>query len=100
MATADDHEIRPIADLDHWQLSHADQDLRGKLLIDRHGARVGVVSDMLADVQQERIVALKLEDARIINVDAVAVRDGVPVLTTDLDTLPPAPSEWVSAARR
>ncbi|OWK28126.1 hypothetical protein [Sphingomonas dokdonensis] len=100
MTTANDHEIRPLDALDHWKLSDADQDLRGTLLIDRHGARVGVVTDMLADVAQERIVALRLEDERIVNVDAVVIRDGVPVLTTDLHTLPPAPTEWAPVTRR
>lgn len=89
---ATEHQVRKLASLDDWQLEHADQDLRGKMLVDLQGQEIGRIDDMLADLDQEKIVALRLNDDRIVNVDSVDIREGVPVLTMGRESVPmPAP---------
>ena len=86
------HDVRQLAGLDEWQLEHDDQDLRGQMLITSDGQNVGEVDDMLADLDEERIVALRLTDGRIVNIDAVDLRDGRPVLLVDTAHVAPAPA--------
>ena len=88
MATAHHHHVRKLASLDDWELEHPDQDLRGKMLVDHQGQEVGIIDDMLADTDKEKIVALRLRDDRIVNVDAVDIRDGRPVLTMGREGVP------------
>lgn len=82
------HDIRKLACLEDWQLENSDQDLRGKTLVDLQGHEVGRIDDMLADLDEEKIVALRLHDNRIVNVDNVDIRNGVPVLTVGAADLP------------
>jgi len=87
-------DIRKLASLDNWELENADQDLRGKTLCDLQGREIGRVDDMLADVHEERIVALRLHDDRIVNIDSVDIRDGRPVLTIDPNRVPAPPADF------
>ena len=86
------HEVRKLTGLDDWQLEDSDQDLRGKMLMTADGRDVGKVDDMLADVDQQRIVAIRLHDGRVVNIDAVDIRDECPVLMIDQAHVPPAPA--------
>lgn len=86
------HDVRKLAGLDDWQLEDDDQDLRGKMLVTADGQNVGQVDDMLADLEDERIVALRLDDGRVVNIDTVDIRDGRPVLLVDTGHVPPAPA--------
>ncbi len=89
----DHHQIQNLAGLDHWQLEDSDQDLRGRMLKTPDGKNVGEVDDMLADIDSERIAALRLVDGRVVNINSVDLHDdGNPVLLVDTDTVPPAPS--------
>lgn len=81
-----------LASLDDWELEHSSQDLRGQTLVTPDGKPIGRVDDMLVDTDRERVAALRLEDNRIINVDAVDIRGGKPVLLTPADRLKPAPA--------
>ncbi|MET1756607.1 YsnF/AvaK domain-containing protein [Novosphingobium sp. RD2P27] len=80
--------VRKLACLDDWQLEHPDQDLRGKTLVDLQGREIGRVDDMLADLEDERVVALRLHDNRIVNIANVDIRGGRPVLTADAAQIP------------
>lgn len=80
--------VRKLACLDDWQLEHADQDLRGKTLVDLQGREIGRVDDMLADLEDERVVALRLHDNRVVNIANVDIRDGRPVLIADAAQIP------------
>lgn len=86
------HDVRKLAGLNDWQLEDSDQDLRGKALMTSDGREVGKIDDMLADTDAERIVGLRLDDGRVVNVDSVDIRDGVPVLLVDTAHVPPAPA--------
>lgn len=82
------HDVRKLASLDDWQLEDSGQDLRGKTLYDLRGGEVGRVDDMLADLHDERVVALRLHDDRMVPIDHVDIRNGHPVLTADPARLP------------
>lgn len=88
---AKEHGVCKLAGLDDWQLEDSDQDLRGKMLMTTDNHEVGKVEDMLADLDQQRIVALRLVDGRVVNIDAVDIRDGCPVLMGD-QAMAPAPA--------
>lgn len=83
-----------LASLDDWELEHSSQDLRGQTLVTPDGRPIGRVDDMLVDTGRERVAALRLEDDRIVNVDAVDIRDGKPVLLTPVAGLKPAPANF------
>lgn len=81
-------KVRKLASLDDWQLENSHQDVRGKTLVDLQGRSIARIDDMLADLDKEKIVALRLKDDRIVNVDNVDIRDGQPVLTVDPGHVP------------
>lgn len=87
-----EHGVSKLAGLDDWQLEDSDQDLRGKTLMTTDKREVGKVDDMLADLDQQRIVALRLTDGRVVNIDSVDIQDGCPVLMGDQAKMPPAPA--------
>ncbi len=86
-----DQHAYKLSGLDDWQLEDSDDDLRGKTLMTDNGQKVGEIDDMLADTDQQRVVALRLTDGRVVNIDAVDLRDGQPVLLGDAAAMPPAP---------
>ena len=43
--------IKPLAELEDFELLDSDQDCRGWTVVDAAGRRVGTVSDMLADTE-------------------------------------------------
>ena len=85
------HDVRQLAGLDEWQLEDADKDLRGHMLKTPDGEDVGKVDDMLADMKEERITALRLEDGRLVNIEAVDLIDGHPVLFGESGNIAAAP---------
>ena len=87
-----EHGVSRLAGLDDWQLEDSDQDLRGKMLMTADKHEVGKVDDMLADLDQQRIVALRLADGRVVNIDSVDIQDGCPVLMGDQARLSAAPA--------
>lgn len=82
------HDVRKLSGLDDWQLEDSGEDLRGKTLMTNDGREIGEIDDMLADRDAERVVALRLADGRVVNIDSVDMRDGVPVLIVDQTTVP------------
>ena len=87
------HDVRQLAGLDDWQLEDSAMDLRGKMLRTSDGEDVGIVDDMLADLDEQRIAALRLQDGRIVNIDTVDIRDELPVLFTEPGNVPAAPHD-------
>ncbi|WP_188054317.1 MULTISPECIES: hypothetical protein [unclassified Sphingosinithalassobacter] len=77
-----EHDVRELDGLDKWELKHPEQDLRGKQLMSPEGQQMGRIDDMLADLNREEVIALRMEDGKIVNVDNIDIRDGVPVLVT------------------
>lgn len=94
MTQRDTHQPAKLASLKDWKLEHSSQDLRGKALYSANGQEIGRVDDMLADTDEERIVALRLHDNRIVNIDHVDIRDGKAVLMTPDSSLPAARADF------
>ncbi len=57
--------------IDGWDLVYDEQDARGRDAVDASGAHLGKVTDMVADTEAQRIVALVLEDGTEIDADRV-----------------------------
>lgn len=76
VGTMERHDVERLASLDDWELADEDQDLRGKALHAADGRVLGRISDMLVDLDQERVVALRLENQQVVDVDRVDIRDG------------------------
>ncbi len=62
------------SDLDGWDLVYDEQDARGREAVDSDGTRLGEVTDMVADTDAQRIVALVLDDGTHIDADRVELQ--------------------------
>lgn len=65
----------PLSELDDWQLTDDDQDIRGCDVVDASGAVVGTVSELIADTEAERIVALLLTTGAEIPASSIDIGD-------------------------
>ena len=81
-------DLYKLKGLDHYELEHESQDLRGQTLCTPDGKPIGRVDDMLANTDSERVEALRLDDDRVIDIDHVDIRDGKPVLLVPHDKVP------------
>lgn len=70
-----DH-LKPLAELDDWQLEHESQDVRGHRVTGADGQSLGTVREMLVDRDGERVAAITLSDGRTIPVEDFEIRDG------------------------
>lgn len=53
---------KPLSQLDDWEITDADLDLRGRMLLDQMGRPVGRIAEMVVDTDNERIDAIVLEE--------------------------------------
>ena len=60
--------------IDGWDLVYDEQDARGRDAVDADGTRLGQVTDMIADTDAQRIVALVLDDGTHIDADRVELQ--------------------------
>lgn len=81
-STRDLDNLEPISRLADWHLEDKAHDLRGQTLLNRNGRPLGRIADMLVDVKQRRVAALRLDDGFVVDVDDVDIHDGNPVLMT------------------
>lgn len=79
---SDPRDYESLARLEDWQLEDKALDLRGQTLHNRSGRPLGRISDMLVDVDQERVAALRLDDGFIVDIDDVDISDGRAMLMT------------------
>jgi uncharacterized protein (TIGR02271 family) len=68
--------LAPLSRLDDWELENDDQDLRGNYLKDYDGNRIGQIDEMIVDTDQQRVVAVRLEDGTEYPVSSLELRDG------------------------
>ena len=56
--------ILPLSQLSGWKLADANQDLRGRKLLDENGDVVGTVAEMTVDTETEFVHSIVLDDGR------------------------------------
>jgi uncharacterized protein (TIGR02271 family) len=74
------HDAKRLAGLEDWQLQDSRQDLRGHVLVNLGGHPVGKISDMLVNLDEERVVAVRLDNGEVVDIDQIDLRDGKVVL--------------------
>jgi len=72
--------IKPLAELDDFDLVNSDQDCRGWTVVDPSGKPLGTVSDMLVDTDRESVVMLKLDSGATAMTRDVSLKDGTVVM--------------------
>jgi len=50
--------LHRLSELDKWQLEHDDQDIRERPLVSATGAEVGVIKDLMVDLDDKRVAAV------------------------------------------
>ena len=71
-----------LSDTDDWQLKFDDQDVRGYDALDADGNRVGAVSDMVVNTDEERVDAVVLSDGTEYPARDLSIGDGAVYLTS------------------
>lgn len=84
-----DNRFNELHGLSDWQLENDDQDIRGYPVRSRTGEAYGKIDDMLVDKDNERVVAVRMDDGRLVGVehldiqsDHVIYRDDGPAANT------------------
>ena len=73
-----------LSELADWELLDEDQDLRGRMLLDRQGKPVGMILDMLVDIDTEQVEAILLDGGAEYPLRDIQLLGRQPVLTTEL----------------
>lgn len=70
-----DDRFAELDSLSKWQLEHEDQDIRGYHVRSLTGDDYGKIDDMLVDKEKEHVIAVRMEDGRLVSVDHLDIRD-------------------------
>lgn len=70
-----DKRFEKLDELGDWKLEDKDQDIRGRPLVDKLGSPIGKISEMLVDLNEEEVAAIRLEDGRIAGTDKLEIED-------------------------
>ena len=74
-----------LSELADWELLDEDQDLRGRMLLDRRGKPVGMILDMLVDIDTEQVEAILVDGGAEYPLRDIQLLGRQPVLTTELE---------------
>lgn len=66
---------QPLSDLDDWKVHDSDQDVRGRRLVTTSGTELGTITEMLVDVERERVSGILLENGRSFPVESLEIRE-------------------------
>ncbi len=70
--------LRKLSELNEWRVSNHNEDIRGKVLYERDGDRVGKIDDMLVDTDAKLARTVILENGERFSVDDIDIEsDGV-----------------------
>lgn len=72
-----EHEKRfeTLNELGDWKLENSSQDIRGRPLVDALGTPIGKISEMLVDLDEEEVAAIRLKDGRIASTDKLKIEE-------------------------
>jgi uncharacterized protein (TIGR02271 family) len=75
-------DLAPLSRLADWHIEDKALDLRGHTLHNRSGHPLGRVDELLVDVDQHRVAALRLDGGLVVDIDDVDICDGRALLMT------------------
>lgn len=70
-----DDRFAELDSLSKWQLEDDDQDIRGYPVRSLTGEDYGKIDDMLVDKENEHVLAVRMEDGRLVSVDHLDIKD-------------------------
>ncbi len=70
-----DDRFAELDTLSDWQLVHEDQDIRGYPVRSVTGEEYGKIEDMLVDKDEEHVLAVRMEDGRLVSADHLDIKD-------------------------
>ena len=70
-----DKRYEKLDALGDWKLEHKSQDIRGMPLVSPAGEQFGIIDDLLVDRDNERVMAVRLEDGRVTPVEPLDIHD-------------------------
>ena len=70
-----DDRFAELDSLSDWQLVNDDQDIRGWPVRSATGEEYGKIDDMLVDKKHEHVLAVRMEDGRLVGVEHLDIRD-------------------------
>ena len=68
-----DKRYEKLDALGDWKLEHKSQDIRGMPLVSPAGEQFGIIDDLLVDRDNERVMAVRLEDGRVTPVEPLDI---------------------------
>ena len=92
-----DDRFNELTGLSDWQLENEDQDIRGCPVRSRTGESYGKIEDMLVDKDGERVVAVRMDDGRLVGVEHLDIHDDS---VTYRDTGPAADTRYTRVRTR
>ncbi|GMN13479.1 PRC-barrel domain-containing protein [Altererythrobacter sp. MTPC7] len=78
-----DDRFKSLHGLSDWQLVNEDQDIRGYPVRSITGEEYGKIDDMLVDKDNEHVLAVRMEDGRLVGVEHLDIRDDHVIYTDD-----------------
>lgn len=78
-----DDRFAELDTLSDWQLVHEDQDIRGYPVRSVTGEEYGKVEDMLVDKDAEHVLAVRMDDGRLVAADHLDIKDDHVIYTED-----------------
>lgn len=78
-----DNRFENLEALGEWKLEDSSQDIRGRPLVNTEGQQFGIIDDLLVDRENERVMAVRLEDGRVTPVEPLDIHDNCVVYGED-----------------
>lgn len=78
-----DDRFAELDTLSDWQLVHEDQDIRGYPVRSVTGDEYGKIEDMLVDKKEEHVLAVRMEDGRLVAAAHLDIKDDHVIYTED-----------------
>jgi len=78
-----DDRFANLDTLSDWQLVNEDQDIRGYPVRSVTGDEYGKIEDMLVDKDAEHVLAVRMDDGRLVAVEHLDIKDDHVIYTQD-----------------
>jgi uncharacterized protein (TIGR02271 family) len=74
---------KPLTQLPDWELVDKEDDIRGHMLMDESGNRIGKVDELILDTDMGRVTEIVLDNGKRYPADRIDIRKGEPFLLTE-----------------